>query len=33
MKVFPMLIKEQTFSLSELVTAVELLRDQLSKPV
>ncbi|KAG1747265.1 uncharacterized protein EDB91DRAFT_1079859 [Suillus paluster] len=30
MKVFPMLIKEQTFSLSELVTAVELLHDQLT---
>ncbi|KAG1738113.1 uncharacterized protein EDB91DRAFT_1249427 [Suillus paluster] len=29
MKVFPMMIKEQTFSLSELVTVVELLRDQL----
>ncbi|KAG1744509.1 hypothetical protein EDD22DRAFT_958634 [Suillus occidentalis] len=30
MKVFPTLVKEQTFSLSELVTAVELLRDQLT---
>ncbi|KAG1838109.1 hypothetical protein C8R48DRAFT_782484 [Suillus tomentosus] len=30
MKVFPTLIKEQTFSLSELVTAVELLCDQLT---
>ncbi|KAG1808438.1 uncharacterized protein BJ212DRAFT_1485094 [Suillus subaureus] len=29
MKVFPMMIKEQTFSLSELVTIVELLRNQL----
>lgn len=28
MKVFPMLVKEQTFSLSELITAVELLHDQ-----
>ncbi|KAG2748564.1 hypothetical protein P692DRAFT_20848737, partial [Suillus brevipes Sb2] len=28
MKVFPTLVKEQTFSLSELITAVELLRDQ-----
>ncbi|KAG1766012.1 hypothetical protein EV702DRAFT_1050802 [Suillus placidus] len=30
MRVFPMLVKEQTFSLSELVTAVELLHDQLT---
>ncbi|KAG1733452.1 hypothetical protein EDB19DRAFT_1911590 [Suillus lakei] len=29
MKVFPMMIKEQTFSLSKLVTVVELLRNQL----
>ncbi|KAG1736452.1 uncharacterized protein EDB91DRAFT_1083410 [Suillus paluster] len=29
MKVFPTMVKEQTFSLSELVTVVELLRDQL----
>jgi hypothetical protein len=31
MKVFPTLVKEQTFSLSELITAVELLRDQQGK--